>query len=101
MFTSELIQKYTRIALYAFAGALMKGGIIPADSAWIEPSIGVVLFLVNLGWTAYGNRLNGLLAQVQAKDGVVATNIVVEADKISANEVNTATPSGVTARAAT
>jgi len=98
MFTSENVQKYARIALYWLAGALVSKGVIQQNATWIEPAIGFVLTLINFGWTIYGNRLNGLLAQVQAKDGVLQTQILVDPSKISPAEVTNSTPVGISAK---
>lgn len=98
MFTSENIQKSARVVLYWAAGALVSKGIIQPDPALLELTIGVVVTLVNMAWTVYGSRLNGLLAQVQAKDGVLLTSIVVDSRKIDASAVNAATPAGVSAK---
>jgi hypothetical protein len=96
--TSEIVQKYARIALYYIAGALTTHGIITAGASWVEPVIGVLLTLINFAWTLYGGRLNGLLAQVQGKDGVLSTNIVVDQSVIDPLSVTASTPPGVTAK---
>lgn len=94
---SEVVQKYTRVVLYWIAGALVSHGMVQSGASWIEPTIGVIMTVVNFAWTIYGGRLNGLLEQVQAKDGVLATNVVLNPEKIDPAAVKAATSSGITA----
>jgi hypothetical protein len=95
---SELVQSYARRVLYWLAGALVSHGVITAGATWVEPTIGVLLTIVTFAWSLYGDRLNGLLARVQGKDGVIETHVTVDADKIDPAAVTAGTPSGVTAK---
>lgn len=94
---SELVQSYARRFLYWASGALMGAGVISPKATWIEPTIGVLVTLITFAWSIYGDRLNGLLARVQGKDGVQQTNVVVDPNKISPTSVNIGTPTGVSA----
>lgn len=95
---SELVQSYARRLLYWISGALVSHGMIAANAGWVEPTIGFLVTLITFGWSIYGDRLNGLLARVQGKDGVVKTTVVVDPDKISPTAVTIATPAGVSAQ---
>jgi hypothetical protein len=94
---SELVQSYARRFLYWLSGALVSYGVISGTATWIEPVIGVLVTLITFAWSLYGDRLNGLLAKVQAKDGVEKTTVVVDPNKISPTSVNSGTPNGVSA----
>jgi divalent metal cation (Fe/Co/Zn/Cd) transporter len=95
---SETVQSYVRRALYWLSGAMVSHGMISADAFWLEPVIALLITLATFGWSLYGDRLNGLLGRVQAKDGVQKTTVVVDPNKINPTSVNVATPNGVTAQ---
>ncbi len=95
---SELVQSYARRILYWLSGALVSHGVVSATATWIEPTIGAIVTLITFAWSIYGDRLNGLLARVQGKDGVLQTQVVVDPSKITPLTVNINTPSGISAR---
>src|SRR4051812_21394905 len=95
---SEMVQSYVRRVLFWAAGALVSHGVISATATWIEPTIGLVLTLTTFAWSVYGDRLNGLLAKVQGKDGVLSTHLEVDNNKIDPAALTAATPDGVSAK---
>jgi hypothetical protein len=97
---SETLQSHVRKALYWLSGALVSYGLYKPDAFWIEPAIGLLVTAATYAWSRYGERLNGLLIRVQAKDGVEKTIVEVNPNKINPTEVNTGTPNGITAKAA-
>ena len=97
---SETVQSNIRKALYWLSGALVTYGMYKPDAFWIEPVIGILVTLGTYAWSLWGDRLNGLLIRVQAKDGVTATNVVVDPNKINPTDVNAGTPNGVSAKPA-
>lgn len=97
--SSEVFQGYVRRVLFWLSGALASYGVFKPDASWIEPAIAFVTTLATFGWSLYGDRLNGLLERVQAKSGVITTNIEVDPTKIHVNSLNTGTSSGISATA--
>lgn len=67
--TSERFQQYVRIALYYLFGALGSYGVSVSDGSKAM-IVSVVGFLATLAWTAYGTRLNALLAQISKSPDV-------------------------------
>lgn len=94
---SETLQSNVRKALYWLSGALVSYGVMKPDAFWLEPAIGLLVTLATFAWSRYGERLNGLLARVQAKDGVETVKVGVDPSKIKPAEVNQGTPNGVSA----
>jgi|SRR6185437_424900 len=87
--TSEQIQQWIRIVIYAIAGAVVQHGF--ANEAVAQQAAGFAVLLANGAWTVYGNRfvarLNELVKSGQVK-GVVTTPEMAQAtpsDKIVAS----------------
>ena len=94
---SETVQSYVRRALYWLSGFAVSHGVMSADAFWLEPVIGLLVTAATFAWSLYGDRLNGLLSKVQAKDGVEKVKVEVDTNKINTSDVNKGTPSGVSA----
>lgn len=63
MLTSLQVTQYIRIALYWLFGALASYGVNVSDGAK-QIAVAVVGTAVTLAWTAYGTRINALIAEV-------------------------------------
>lgn len=97
---SETIQAYARRVLLWVAGMLTTYGVISPTATWVQPAIGVLVTVITFAWSIYGARVNGLLGQLQGKDGVQGVELTVDPSKINPSAVEAATPPGVTAKAA-
>lgn len=86
-FTSEDVQKYARIALYWLSGILVSKGFIDNDPTLIAGVIGIVLAMLNFGWTLYGGRLmakiNALMQTGEVQNLVMKDKTVADAVPLS------------------
>lgn len=90
-FTTERIQKYTRIALQYLAMYLMTHGLVKSDATWIEPAIGFGVAGVTFAWTIWGDRINAKLAEIAKVPGVTVVAPKQMADAIPADNVISST----------
>jgi hypothetical protein len=67
--TSEDVQRIVRTGLTLLAGSLVTHGAISATATWVEPAIGVGVFVASFGWQLYGNRINAKLSEIAKMDG--------------------------------
>jgi hypothetical protein len=96
---SQTIQQYTRVALYWLFGFLGNYGVVVADDKRLL-IVSIVGTMINLAWTVYGTRINGLLEHVKEKTGVEKVTIEVNPDVIKPAEITQNTSSGIVAKAA-
>jgi hypothetical protein len=96
--TSQSLQQYVRIFLYALFSALASYGVTTPDNTKTLV-LSLAGLLCNLIWTMYGTRLNGLLEHVKEKTGVQDITITVDPNFIPPSNVNAKTSSGITAKA--
>lgn len=78
--TSEQIQRWVRILVYAIAGALTQHGF-SVDGSTTAAVAGLAVGAANIAWTLYGNRLLARIAELE-KSGKVA-NVVVTDQKLA------------------
>ena len=92
--TSELIQRYVRVALYALFSSLATIGFTVPDST-TTTIVGIAGFMANLAYTIWGTQLSALLSEAEKKDGVRKIDITVDPGKIDTGTLAAATPSAV------
>ena len=95
--TSEAIQRWMRVALYYGWGALGTWGASAngqSIKAIVASGIG---FAVTAVWTKYGSSVNAMLTEVQKTAGVEKVDVKVDPQVIKPSEINSNTPTGVTA----
>lgn len=68
-FTSQQVQKYTRIALQYVAAYLITKGVIDPNATWLAPLTGLLVGLATLGWTIYGGRISARIDEFLALSG--------------------------------
>lgn len=61
--TAEDVQRYVRIGLQWLAAFLVTHGM-KQEASWVEPLSGLVVGLITLAWTMYGNRLTAKVAEI-------------------------------------
>ena len=66
--TSDDVQRLLRTALTTLAGALVTHGALSATATWVEPAIGILVFLGTLWWQLYGNRVQAKINEVAKMD---------------------------------
>lgn len=92
--TSEAIQRYVRVALYALFSSLATVGVTLPDNTKTMIA-GIVGFLLNLAWTVWGSKLSNLLSEAEKTAGVEQIKVVVDPNKIDAPALSAATPAAV------
>lgn len=97
--TSESIQRWVRIGLYAAFGALAQHGVTVQDS-WKSIAISVVGFAATAAWTMYGSRVNAMLSEIAKVTGIEKVDLQVDPQVIPPKEINAATPTNVVAKPA-
>lgn len=95
--SSEEVQRYVRVALYALFSSLATVGVTVPDNK-ITTIVGIVGFLANLAYTIWGNQLSALLSEAEKKAGVKKIDVTVDQTKIDPGTLSAATPSGVTVK---
>lgn len=97
--TSEAVQRWTRVALYALWGALANYGVTVGD-AYKTMALTAAGFVMTVVWTKYGTTLSALLAEVKKTTGVELVEVHVDPTVIKPAVLNDNTPNQVVVKAA-
>src|SRR5687768_4308149 len=99
MITSEAIQRWVRVALYVIFGGVGSLGLQLGGSVK-ELIVSVVGLGATMLWTRYGSSLNSMLTEVEKTAGVQQIEVKVDPAVIKPSDINSGTPSAVTAKPA-
>lgn len=92
----EDFQRYLRIVIQWFSGALVSYGIARPDSTWLPILTGGLMFAGSAAWTVYGNRIQAKINEVAALKQADGRELV-EHMKVNDVAVANAAPANVTA----
>lgn len=92
--TSEAIQRWIRVGLYAIFGGLANYGINVSNS-WRDIAISVVGFIATIVWTKYGSTVAAMLSEVEKTAGVNKVDVKVDPNVIDPHKLAESTPPGV------